>query len=397
MRKRAIVILSAFVLLCTLYCISMLYAQIQISIGLDKSIKNFKNRPSYPEQIEFSRISLSPFFFINKTFYIKDIVIHSKYHFLNIYIKSLCVSNYIKNGPDILPMNFETNSITFFSLNNLKESLQRTHKQFPISKETIDSILDKSILSLKGEYNKEIYEIETSLSKGKIKLMESYLTINQFPLNETKYPLKFFIKKMKINLEDIAISLKENIKKNPALKDLLGNKVDTIYTDLELNFDKSIENNYELKIKLLIHKILHLNINTSFLIEEIFHSENYKLNNMFILLEDLNFINNYFWRKSLENNISYDEEKRKAIKQNNMMLIFIEKTPLEHGLLEFNRFIENPKYFFISITPKKPIPLQEIQTKSRENIFNLFREVNINFKAIKNKSYLEKAVKETDP
>ncbi|WP_130609063.1 hypothetical protein [Fluviispira sanaruensis] len=392
MRKRAIAILCLFVFACTLYSLAMLYVQYQLTVGLDKSIQALKHKPPFPDHIEFSRITLSPIFFLNKNFYIKDLIFTSKDRDLNIYIKNLRVKRFVKNGTDFLPLNFEANKIQFFYLDKLKEFIKSIDKYNKIPKETLDFILDQSTLDLKGEYTNNNYEFKINLKQNDRDLIDCQWVLNDSPFAGNYSTLKFFIKKLNINIKNMPISFKENLKTNHALKDVLGPTVDTVYANINLSFDKIKDNNYELKLNLYTHKIFSLFMNTSFYIDDIFASNHFKLIKSNILLEDLNFINNYFWRKSLEDNITFEEEKRRAIQQNNVMLIFADKTPMEKAIFEFNKFIENPKYFFISINPKFPIELIEIQENSKKNTFNLLQDININFKAYRDKNHLEKEV-----
>ncbi|WP_186644878.1 hypothetical protein [Fluviispira vulneris] len=392
MRKKAIAILCFFVFACTLYSLAMLYAQYQLTVGLDKSIQAIKQKPPYPDHIEFSRITLSPIFFINKNFYIKDLIFISKEHNLNIYIKNLSVKRFVKNGTDFQPLSFEANKIKFFYLDKLKEFVKSLDKYNKISNETLDYLLNQSTFDLKGEYFNNNYEFKLNLKQNERDLIDCQWVSNDLPFVGNNSSLKFFIKKLSLNIKNMPISLKENLKTNHALKDVLGPSVDTIYANINFNFNKTKDNNYVINLNLTTHKIFSIFMNASFYIEDIFSFNHFKFIKSNIIFEDLNFINNYFWRKSLEDNLTFEEEKRRAIQQNNTMLIFVSKTPLEKAIFEFNKFIENPKYFFISINPERPIEFIEIQEKSQRNILNLLQDININFKAYRDKNHLEKDV-----
>jgi hypothetical protein len=80
-------------------------------------------------------------------------------------------------------------------------------------------------------------------------------------------------------------------------------------------------------------------------------------------------------------NISVEEYKNQATEQNKLILFFFSNEIIKEAVTELNKFIKNPNYFVIKAEPEKPISVNEIKNKAKENYFDLLRLLKIKFNA----------------
>ena len=384
MKKKAILIISSLVLAFTLYSFGMLFAQYKISTEVTKSIDKIAKNTTDIQSIAFSRITLSPLFFINKKYYINNCFIKFKNIPSDIYINKISISDFFINDGQVIPKYIKADKIEFFNLNKVKEQIKNLSPILNQSETTLNYFLNSPSASFKADFQYGQYNGEFKLFlNNKIILNTSYNLKNIIPFSN-KNLIIFNLKTLRLNLENIPIDSQKSFPDNKILLEILGEDYKDILLNININYQKTTQNN-ENKSTLFsnidFQKIINIKLTSNFHIDNILKPDESIVNESIIQLTDHNFLEEYYKKEAKKQNLTLDEVKKEAIKQNDIFLLFISNTPLEDGVHEFNQFILKPNKFTITINPQKPITLQKLKAQGKEDYFGLLHFLKIKFKA----------------
>ncbi|WP_148697658.1 hypothetical protein [Silvanigrella aquatica] len=384
MKRKAILLITSFVFSFALYSIGMLFLQYKISHEVQKNFKQIIKNSSYIKDIEFRRITLSPLFFINKKYEINDVFLTFNKLHGDIFIRKITIEDFILEKSKIIPKFVKADCIEFLSLNKLKQQIIQQLPEINNSTETVNYFLNSPTASFKADYQYGQYTAEFNIFLNKkIILYTSYNLKNLIP-DEEQNQVLLNLKSFKLNLDDLPIDSKKMFSKNEALHEILGQEYNNLLLNLNINYQKTNQSNEDkslLESNISIKNIINIKLSSKFYIDNILNPEKSIIQDSYIQIFDQDFLNKYFQKEAIKKNTTLEEIKKNAIQQNEFLLLFIEKTPLEAALHEFNKYILNPNKFTIKIHPEHAITCEMFYSLFKEDYFGLLRLLNIKFKA----------------
>ncbi len=384
MKRKTILILSSFVFIFTLYSVCMLFAQYTISNKVIKSIEKIIKEYTYIKNIEFSRITLSPLFFIDKKYYINHCFLKIEEIPSDLFINKISITDFIIDKGNIIPKFISTDKIEFFNLKKLKEQAKNFSPVLERSETILDYLLNSPFASFKADYQYGKYTGELNLFINNKLTLNTIFNLNDiFNSNEESFN-KINLKSLKLHLENIPIDSKKLFQDNKTLLEILNEDYKNILLNFDVDFQKttqSNENKPRLMINIDFQKIIKIKIKSNFYIENILKPEEYSINESSIQFIDHDFLDKYYKKEADKQNVTIGEIKKEAIKQNEVFLLFISNTALAEGIHEFNEYIMNPNQFTITIHPENPISIKNLKFEAKENYFGLLHFLKIKFKA----------------
>lgn len=384
-KNKTILALSFFIVTLTFYSIFMLIFQHSISNEIHIKINQIqKNHPEI-ETIDFRGISLSPFFFINKNFYIDNLFFKIKNILFDIQVKKIEINDFFKINNDFFPKNISSESIDIPNIEMIKEAFNAQNKNSDRFSESILYFLDSPRASFQAKYQSNQYSIDFRFFlKNKLILDSSYYLNNFYseqdsPTKKMLFNLKYF----KLNIENIPLNIEKAFPQNKPLQEVFTDNYKKLLIKLNINYNSSQDKEKEpnLNANIEIQNVANIKIYSHFIFYNLNSFKNSSLDKTLFIYSNQNFLEEYYKNEAKRKGKSIEEIKDKFILENNLLLVFLSSPVIEKAILEINKFVKDPKTLSISINPENPITIESILKQAKEDYFGLLKQLNIKFQA----------------